>query len=210
MFVLDEKITFPDVKFAQEDGLLAIGGDLSVERLKLAYSLGIFPWYEGETILWWSPNPRFVLKTDDLIISKSMQKLIKKNDFEFTINKDFASVIKNCKKYKRKDQDGTWITDEMENAYLNLYNDGTAMSAEAWHNGLLVGGLYGILLHNVFCGESMFTTMNNASKFVFINFVAYLIEINIKIVDCQVYTEHLESFGAKMISREEFMNFLVS
>jgi leucyl/phenylalanyl-tRNA---protein transferase len=209
MYVLTEKLIFPKIEDAQEDGLLAIGGDLSVERLLLAYKSGIFPWYEGETILWWSPNPRFVLKTNELIISKSMQKIINNNQFTFTINNDFASVIENCKKSKRYNQDGTWITNDMEKAYINLHKEGFAISAEAWYNGKLVGGLYGVLLNNIFCGESMFTIMSNASKFVFIKFVDFLMQKNIEIIDCQVYTEHLESLGAKMITREEFIYFLL-
>ncbi len=209
MVVLTEQLKFPPVHSAEPDGLLAIGGDLSIDRLKLAYQQGIFPWYEGETILWWSPDPRFVLFPNEIIVSKSMKQVIKGGQFTFTINKAFEQVIRECKINSRKDQDGTWITDEMEAAYTELHKNGIAISAEAWENDQLVGGLYGILLNNIFCGESMFTNKSNASKFTFIQLVQYLKEKNIELIDCQVYTEHLESLGARMISREAYLKYLL-
>jgi leucyl/phenylalanyl-tRNA---protein transferase len=209
MMILNEQLKFPPLEAAEADGLLAIGGDLSVERLKLAYHQGIFPWYEGDTILWWSPDPRFVLFPHELKVSKSMKQVIKANQFRFTLNKAFENVLHQCKINSRKDQDGTWITDEMEVAYNELHKKGMAISAEAWQNDELVGGLYGVLLNNIFCGESMFANKANASKFTFINLVKHLQEKNIQLIDCQVYTEHLESLGARMISRKAYLKYLL-
>ena len=208
LFVLDKEISFPPVHLSEPDGLLAIGGDLSVERLLLAYRNGIFPWYEGEHILWWCPDPRFVLFPDELKISKSMQSLLKKDAFNFTFDKAFEYVIHNCKQTKRPGQPGTWITDEVEKAYYNLHKLGYGHSAEAWKDGKLVGGLYGIKLGKVFFGESMFSKESNASKFAFIKYVQLLREEGIELIDCQVYTEHLESLGARMIPRDEFIQLL--
>jgi leucyl/phenylalanyl-tRNA---protein transferase len=209
MFHLTTDIIFPPVEMANDDGLLAIGGDLSAERLLLAYKKGIFPWYsEGEPICWWSPNPRFVLLPAELKVSKSMQTILNNGSFRFTINKAFDKVITNCKTIKRKHEDGTWIQQEIIDAYTQLHRLGFVVSAEAWKNGELVGGLYGVLLGNVFFGESMFSTISNASKFAFINFVRYLQKQNIKLIDCQVYTAHLESLGAKMMDRKLFCEIL--
>ncbi len=208
LFSLDNELVFPPVSFAEPDGLLAIGGDLSTERLLLAYHSGIFPWYEGEDILWWSPDPRFVIFPGELIISKSMQRIIRKNTFTFSVNKAFEKVIDHCKKITRKEQDGTWITDEVKKAYTELHYKGYAHSAEAWLDGELVGGLYGIRIGNVFFGESMFSRVSNASKFAFISYVQQLIKENVQLIDCQVYTPHLESLGARMIDRESFISFL--
>jgi leucyl/phenylalanyl-tRNA--protein transferase len=208
LFALSHDLVFPPVHFAQPDGLLAIGGDLSTERLLLAYRSGIFPWYEGEHILWWSPGPRFVLFPDELKVSKSMQQLIKKNAFQFTINKAFGEVINNCKTVSRKDQQSTWITDEVKNAYSILHKLGYAHSAEVWQDNKLVGGLYGIRLGKVFFGESMFSKVSNASKYAFINYVYELTLEEVKLIDCQVYTEHLQSLGARMIERENFIDLL--
>jgi leucyl/phenylalanyl-tRNA---protein transferase len=208
LFSLDKELIFPPVSFAEPDGLLAIGGDLSTERLLLAYQSGIFPWYEGEHILWWSPDPRFVMFTDELMVSKSMKAVIKKNTFSFTMNKAFCDVIDNCKQISRKNQESTWITDEMKNAYLELHKTGYAVSAEAWQDGELVGGLYGIRLGNLFYGESMFSKVSNASKFAFIKYVEELKKEGVQLIDCQVYTEHLESLGARMIPRNEFIGLL--
>jgi leucyl/phenylalanyl-tRNA--protein transferase len=208
LFALDKSLQFPPVELAEADGLLAIGGDLSVDRLLLAYRNGIFPWYEGEHILWWCPQPRFVLYPANLKVSKSMQQLIKKKSFHFTINKAFQEVIRNCKQSKRKEQDGTWITDEVEQAYNNLYRLGYAFSAETWQGDELVGGLYGIKLGKVFFGESMFSKVSNASKFAFICYVKQLQSEGIELIDCQVYTSHLESLGAAMIPREKFVELL--
>lgn len=210
LFILDKELSFPPVHLAEPDGLLAIGGDLSVERLLLAYQNGIFPWYEGEHILWWCPDPRFVLFPDELKVSKSMQALLKKGEFEFTINRAFADVIHNCKKTKREGQAGTWITDEVEKAYTKMHQLGYAHSAETWKEGKLVGGLYGIKLGKVFFGESMFSKESNASKYALIKFVQHLKIEGIELIDCQVYTDHLESLGARMITRNSFINQLKS
>ena len=209
MFVLTEEIIFPPVHTASDEGLLAIGGDLSTERLLLAYKSGIFPWYsDGEPICWWCPNPRFVLFPASLKVSKSMQTVLNNGSFRFTINKAFDKVIANCKTIKRKHEEGTWIQQEIIDAYTKLHQLGFAISAEAWQDGELVGGLYGVLLGNIFFGESMFSTKSNASKFAFINLVKHLQKQHIKLIDCQVYTAHLESLGAKMIDRKLFCEIL--
>ncbi|MBS1947742.1 MAG: leucyl/phenylalanyl-tRNA--protein transferase [Bacteroidetes bacterium] len=208
LFALDNELIFPPAHLAEPDGLLAVGGDLSPERLLLAYRNGIFPWYEGEHILWWSPQPRFVLFPDELKVSKSMQQLLKKNTFDFSINKCFTEVINNCKTISRRGQESTWITDEVKKAYIKLHDLGHAHSAEAWHDQKLVGGLYGIRIGKVFFGESMFSQESNASKFAFIKYVQTLKQEDIKIIDCQVYTEHLESLGARMIERKDFIQLL--
>lgn len=208
MHILSSTIWFPPIEDALEDGLLAIGGDLSTERLVLAYQKGIFPWYEGETPLWWSPNPRFVLFPERLVISKSMQQIIKKKLFEFKTNTAFSEVIKQCKNQKRVGQDGTWITDAVEMAYKQLHQEGIAHSAEAWLNNELVGGLYGIKMGKLFFGESMFSKASNASKFAFIQLVNQLKLEGIVLIDCQVYTAHLESLGATMIDRSAFKKYL--
>ena len=209
MFVLTKEIIFPPVEMADEEGLLAFGGDLSTARLLLAYKKGIFPWYnEDEPICWWCPNPRFVLFPQELKVSKSMQTVLNNGSFRFTINKAFDKVIANCKSITRKGQEGTWIQPEVINAYTKLHQLGFAVSAEAWKDGELAGGLYGVLLGKVFFGESMFSRQSNASKFAFINFARYLQNQNIKLVDCQVYTSHLESLGARMIDRKLFCDLL--
>jgi leucyl/phenylalanyl-tRNA--protein transferase len=206
VFALEKELYFPPVDLAEPDGLLAIGGDLSPERLLFAYKQGIFPWYEGEYILWWSPDPRFVLFPGELKISKSMRALLKKNAFDFTINKTFEKVIHQCKNIKRQGQRGTWITDEVEAAYTRMHELGYAVSAETWKDGTLVGGAYGLKIGKIFFGESMFSKINNASKYAFIQLVQDLKQDGVELIDCQVYTEHLESLGAKMISRKEFIN----
>lgn len=208
LFALDNELIFPPADLAEPDGLLAIGGDLSPERLLLAYRNGIFPWYEGEHILWWCPDPRFVLFPDELKVNKSMEKLLNKNEFEFTINKAFKEVIYLCKEIKRPGQNGTWITDEVEKAYYKMHELGHAHSAEVWKEGKLVGGLYGIKLGKVFFGESMFSKMSNASRFAFIKYVKQLKQEGIQLIDCQVYTKYLESFGARMIERKEFIKLI--
>ncbi|MEI9913148.1 MAG: leucyl/phenylalanyl-tRNA--protein transferase [Bacteroidota bacterium] len=178
------------------------------ERLLLAYKSGIFPWYEGEPILWWCPDPRFVIFPGELKISKSIKPLLKRNEFDFTINKAFPQVIRQCKKIKRPGQQGTWITDEVEKAFIKMYELGYAHSAEVWKNGELAGGLYGIQLGKVFFGESMFSKQSNASRFAFIKYVEQLKEEGVELVDCQVYTEYLESLGAVMIGRKDFIELL--
>ena len=206
--VLDENIWFPPIETALEDGLLAMGGDLSTERLIKAYQEGIFPWYEGETPLWWSPNPRFVLYPPQLKVSATMKQVIKRKEFVFKTNTAFDQVIENCKKIKREGQVGTWITNEVEKAYNVLHTIGTAHSAEAWKGNKLVGGLYGIKMGKLFFGESMFSSESNASKFAFISYVKQLEQEGIVLIDCQIYTEHLESLGAHMIPREDFKKIL--
>ncbi|MFD1062919.1 leucyl/phenylalanyl-tRNA--protein transferase [Winogradskyella litorisediminis] len=207
MFFLTNKIEFPKVTEASYDGLLAIGGDLGPERLLHAYNSGIFPWFEDEEpILWWSPDPRFVIFPDELKVSKSMKQLFKKDKFKVTKNKDFRSVITNCSEAYREGQKGTWITENMIEAYIKLHELGYAISVEVWEDKTLVGGLYGVDVGNgVFCGESMFTKVSNASKYGFIEFVKHS---NYKLIDCQLHTNHLESLGGKHISRKAFLQFL--
>jgi leucyl/phenylalanyl-tRNA--protein transferase len=207
MHLLDYNIVFPDVSEADEEGLLAVGGDLSAERLILAYKSGIFPWFdEDEVILWWAPDPRFVLFPSELKVSKSMKQFMRNSDYEVTVNKDFSSVIKECALAKREGQSGTWITKNMILAYTKLHELGYAKSVEVWKGEQLVGGLYGIDLGNgIFCGESMFSKESNASKTAFITFIQHT---NYKLIDCQVYTNHLGSLGAEDISRADFMGFL--
>jgi len=207
MKFLSNNIAFPDVTKATHEGLLAYGGDLSTERLILAYKSGIFPWFEDEEpILWWSPDPRFVLFPEKLKVSKSMKQILRNSDFEITVNKDFHSVIDNCSKIKRNGQQGTWITNNLKAAYIKLHELGIAKSIEVWQNETLVGGLYGIDIDNgVFCGESMFSKVSNASKVAFITFIQ---NTNYKLIDCQVYTNHLETLGAEEIPREDFLKFL--
>ena len=208
LYALNNRLWFPPQEEALDDGLLAIGGDLSIRRLLLAYENGIFPWYDGDIPMWWCPDPRFVLFPAELKVSKSMKQLFKRNAFEFTINKSFFAVINHCKKVKRSGQDGTWITDEVELAYRKMHEFGYAHSAEAWLNGELVGGLYGIRLGKVFFGESMFSHVSNASKYAFISYAMQLKKENVQLIDCQVYTEHLESLGARMIPRTDFIALL--
>jgi leucyl/phenylalanyl-tRNA---protein transferase len=208
VYALNDTLVFPPVEEAEPDGLLAMGGNLSTERLLLAYKQGIFPWYDGDVPLWWCPHPRFVIFPAQLIISKSMRSLFKKQTFQFTINKAFAQVIHNCKTVVRPGQPGTWITNEVKQAYNKLHNLGFAHSAEVWQNNQLVGGLYGIRLGKVFFGESMFAKKSNASKYAFISYVQYLQQQGVALIDCQVYTEHLESLGAIMIPRLQFTKLL--
>lgn len=210
LHVLNDELWFPKVTDALPDGLLALGGDLSVDRLLLAYKSGIFPWFDDDIPLWWSPDPRFVLFPEKLKVSKSMKHLLKKHRFDFTVDTAFEEVIAYCKKSPRKDQDGTWITDDMIRAYTELHQLGYAHSAETWENGKLVGGLYGIKLGSAFFGESMFTNVSNASKYAFIKYVQQLEKEGIRLIDCQVYTDHLESLGAEMIPRTLFINMVSS
>ncbi len=205
---LTEQLIFPDYSETDKFGIIAYGGDLSVERLKLAYQKGIFPWFnENEPILWWFPDPRFVLFPKELKVSKSMKKILRDEVFQFTENQCFEDVIFNCRKIKRPGQKGSWITDEMMNAYIRLHELGIAKSVEVWQNDKLVGGFYGIQINKIFCGESMFTKVSNASKAGFIYFVSKY-STQFELIDCQVYTEHLESLGAKEISADEFLSYL--
>ncbi|OIV42981.1 leucyl/phenylalanyl-tRNA--protein transferase [Flavobacterium johnsoniae] len=211
MYYLLEDLYFPPVSEADEEGILAIGGDLNPERLKLAYKSGIFPWFnEGEPILWWAPDPRMVLFLDELIVSKSMRNILNRNQFTVTFNTAFKEVILNCQQIKRDGQNGTWISDQMIEAYCVLNAEGIAKSVEVWQDEVLVGGLYGIDLGHVFCGESMFSKVSNASKTAFISLVNYLKKENYKLLDCQVYNSHLESLGCREIDRDEFMSILKS
>jgi leucyl/phenylalanyl-tRNA---protein transferase len=208
VFVLEKNYVFPPVELAEPDGLLAMGGDLHPDRLVAAYRKGIFPWYDGEPILWWCPDPRCVLFPQNLFISKSMKQVLRSNRFSFTTNQAFAQVIRACRTIPREGHTGTWINDEIEIAYNKLHESGIAHSAETWYNGELAGGLYGIRIGNIFCGESMFSNKSNASKFAFINYVQLLQQDGIRLIDCQVYTSHLESLGAEMIPRSTFLKII--
>jgi leucyl/phenylalanyl-tRNA--protein transferase len=211
MHYLTKDLVFPPVSEANKDGFLAIGGDLSPERLLLAYKSGIFPWFEpGDPILWWSPNPRMVLFLDEVVVSKSMRNILNRNAFKVTFNQDFRGVISNCQKIKREGQHGTWITNEMIEAYCKLNELGIAKSVEVWQDNELVGGLYGVDLGTIFCGESMFSKVPNASKVAFIHWSRYLKANNYKLLDCQIYNPHLESLGCREIARAEFITILKS
>ena len=207
MKVLSNKIEFPPVEMATKEGLLAIGGDLSPERLILAYRIGIFPWYSNnQPILWWSPDPRFVLFPENLKISKSLRRELRKNRFDITRDKAFDQVIKACSEVSRPDQPGTWITKDMIQAYSELHKLGLAISVEVWEKDILVGGLYGIDLgNNIFCGESMFSKVSNASKVGFINFIE---STDYHLIDCQVFTDHMARFGAEELPRDEFIEII--
>lgn len=208
IYRLTNELIFPDAEEA-ENGIVAIGGDLSTDRLILAYKSGIFPWFSAdEPIIWWCPDPRFVLVPKELVVSKTMKQLIKKNTFQVTMNKNFAHVIHACSTTFRHGQEDTWIGNEMEEAYINLHKKGIAHSVEVWQNGEIVGGLYGLIIGKVFFGESMFFTVSNASKYGFIWLVNHLIDIGIELIDCQVETEHLASLGAKIIPRNDFLELL--
>ena len=208
IFSLNDQLIFPPVRLADPDGLLAWGGDLSSERLLLAYREGIFPWYDEPPILWWSPDPRFVLFPEDIKISASMKQVFKKGHFRITFNEDFAGVIAGCKETFRPGQHSTWITAEVEAAYIKLHKEGYAHSVECWYEGKLAGGFYGLQLGKCFFGESMFARVSNASKAAFITFVQRAQQEGIKIIDCQVHTEHLASLGAGYISREAFIEII--
>lgn len=205
-FLNDTNISFPDPSLAEEDGLLAIGGDLSAERLLLAYRSGIFPWFsQDEPICWYAPHERCVIFPGRITVSKSMQKIIARQTFTVTKNKAFEQIIGGCKSTARKEGHGTWITDEMEAAYINLHKLGAAHSIEVWCNNELAGGLYGIEVNNVFCGESMFSTISNASKAALIWLCK---QPNYAMIDCQLHTNHLISMGAEMISRQKYLSIL--
>ncbi|MFT6795107.1 MAG: leucyl/phenylalanyl-tRNA--protein transferase [Maribacter sp.] len=206
---LSDSLVFPDVEKANKEGLLAVGGDLSPERLLLAYKNGIFPWFNEESlILWWSPDPRMVLFPEQIKVSKSMRKVLRDQTFRLTQNTCFERVMEYCATVKREQQEGTWITKEMRDAYLSLHDRGIAKSYEVWEDDTLVGGLYGVDLGTIFCGESMFSLKTNASKFAFIKLAEDLKERNYQLIDCQLYTDHLASLGAEEIPRKEFLKLL--
>ena len=211
MYFLTKKLYFPPVEEASYEGILAIGGDLSIERLLLAYKSGIFPWYEPhEPILWWSPSERMVVYPATFKVSKSMRNILNRGIFTITFNQNFKEVILNCMQITRQGQVGTWISDDIIESYVKLHQLGIAKSIEVWQEGILVGGLYGIDLGHVFCGESMFSKVSNASKVAFITLINHLKENKYTLLDCQVHNEHLESLGAFEISRESFIKILTA
>jgi leucyl/phenylalanyl-tRNA--protein transferase len=202
-------LIFPDPSQAEDEGIVAYGGDLSVNRIMYGYSRGIFPWFnEDDPILWWSPNPRFVLEIGDLHISKNLKKTIRKNIFEVKFDTNFEQVIKECSKAKRPDQEGTWITTDMIEAYCDLYRAGFAHSFESYFNGELVGGGYGVVIGDIFCGESMFALKSDASKVAFVALVQRLKKNGFSLIDSQIYTEYLASFGAKEITRDTYLSLV--
>lgn len=210
VFSLTEDLIFPPPELADEDGLLAVGGDLSHDRLLLAYSMGIFPWYsDNYPILWWSPDPRLVLVPKELKVSRSLRQTIKKNIYKITINQAFEDVIRTCAEIPRRGEKGTWITDDMIQAYIGLHKAGHACSVEAWEDEELAGGLYGVILGKAFFGESMFARKSDASKAAFVIFVEQLKEQGFELIDCQVTTAHMKRFGAREMPRAEFMKLLV-
>jgi leucyl/phenylalanyl-tRNA--protein transferase len=209
MYTIKGEFYFPDISMANADGLLAIGGDLDPERLKLAYSRGIFPWFEDDkVIMWWSPDPRMVLFPEEIKISKSMQKVLKSAQFRVTENVAFEQVVSFCASVNRPKQEGTWITEGMKTAYASLHYQGLAKSFEVWRENELVGGLYGVQTGKVFSGESMFSLESNASKVALIALTQSAAAHGIALIDCQLYTTHLQSMGAREISRAEFISFL--
>jgi leucyl/phenylalanyl-tRNA--protein transferase len=209
VYQLSEDLVFPSPHLASKEGLLAVGGDLTRTRLLLAYSSGIFPWYsENEPILWWSPDPRLVLYPDELKISRSLSKVIKKGAYTVTVDCAFEQVITECARVRLENQEGTWIVDEMVKAYCNLHESGFAHSVEAWEGDHLVGGLYGVSLGRCFFGESMFTRLSNASKVAFVSLVQHLRSLNFTLIDCQVTTGHLTRFGAREVPRSRYLDEL--
>lgn len=210
MIFLDRSdIFFPDPELTNsKSGVVACGGDLQPERIHFAYQLGIFPWFnEGEEILWWCPDPRFVLHPQKLKISRSMRKILRDEVFTFSENKCFRQVLNECRNTFRKGQDGTWLSEELIESLVKLHEAGIAKSMEVWQNEELVGGFYGIQIGKVFCGESMFAKVSNASKAGFIHFIQNH-QQEIDLIDCQVHSEHLESLGAEMISKKEYLTIL--
>ena len=211
MHFITKELYFPPVEEASYDGILAVGGDLSTERLILAYQSGIFPWFDSdEPILWWSPPKRMVVYPETFKVSKSMRNILNRNEFKITFNQNFSAVITNCQQAIRKNQPGTWISDDIIQSYTKLHELGIAKSIEVWQNNILVGGLYGIDLGHVFCGESMFSTVSNASKVAFAFLVNHLKMNNYKLLDCQIHNNHLQKLGAFEISRESFIRILNS
>ena len=209
IFFLSDKLSFPPPQLATTEGLLAVGGDLSQERLLLAYRLGIFPWFsDGEPILWWSPDPRLVLYPDEFRVPKTLRKIIKKKMFNITMDTAFEAVMHRCRQIRVQNNEGTWIVDDMIDAYCKLHNSGFAHSVEAWHRGKLAGGLYGVSLGGCFFGESMFTEKSNASNVALVHLFQHLMQHGFDMIDCQVKTSHLIRFGAREIPREHFLKQL--
>ncbi len=209
MYFLTKELYFPPVEEASFEGILAVGGDLSTERLMLAYRSGVFPWFsDDEPILWWSPSERMVVDPQNYKVSKSIRNIVNRDLFKITMNNDFEAVIYNCKKIQRKGQIDTWITDDIIESYTKLHQLGKAISFEVWQNDELVGGLYGVDLGHVFCGESMFSKVSNASKVAFVKLVEYLKVNNYVLLDCQLHNDYLEQLGAFEISRNAFMRIL--
>ncbi len=208
LFALNDSIQFPPVQYAEPDGLLAVGGDLSRDRLIEAYKNGIFPWYDEPPILWWCPDPRCVIFPGQVKVSKSMRPYLNQSKFKFTYNTAFKEVITSCQQVPRKNQPGTWISTQIIRAYTALHEEGIGMSAECWYENELAGGLYGLKIGNIFFGESMFSKVPNASKFAFIKFARLLESWGVVLIDCQIHNSHLESLGAVMIPREEFLDYL--
>ncbi len=204
----DNEISFPDPKKAEPDGLLAVGGDLSKERLLLAYSHGIFPWYsEGEPIMWWCPHERYIIRPEKIHISHSMRKFMRKHDITYTLDRDFADTMHRCR-LKREFTVGTWITDDMEKAYSELHKAGYATSVEGYIDGKLAGGLYGVNIGRCFFGESMYSEMENGSKIALIALAEVLSKLNYLMIDCQFHTDHLESMGGSYISYDTYMSLI--
>ena len=211
VFLLSDEIAFPQPHLATSHGLLAVGGDLSQRRLLLAYSLGIFPWYsDNEPIMWWSPDPRLVLYPREIRVSKSLKKVIRKGAFHITMDTAFVDVISSCADIRTRNGEGTWIVEDMIEAYSMLHESGFAHSVEAWHEGKLAGGLYGVSIGRCFFGESMFTNVSNASKVALVTLAEYLEANSFDIIDCQVTTDHLIRFGAREIPRADFLEQLTT
>ncbi len=209
IFQLSDKASFPPPHFSEGDGLLAVGGDLSEERLLKAYYMGIFPWYsDPDPILWWSPDPRLVLFPSEFKVSRRLRRTIRSGIFRITMDTAFEEVIKSCAEIPRRHEKGTWITSEMVAAYCRLHTAGFAHSVEAWSEGRLAGGLYGVAIGRCFFGESMFSNQSNASKVTFVELVQYLRKKKFRLIDCQVTTAHLKKFGAREIPRTEFLSIL--
>ena len=208
VYYFDNDPIFPPVEYSNEDGILAVGGDLSPGRLIEAYTNGIFPWYSSETpIIWWSPDPRFVIYPDAVKVSKSMRQVLRRNIFDIRYDTSFRDVIIACSK-ERKHEKGTWITSEMTEAYIALHNLGLAHSVEAWHDGKLAGGLYGVSIGRIFFGESMFSLESNASKAAFIVLADNLTKLGFDLIDSQVHTNHMESLGAFDMARKDFIKII--
>jgi leucyl/phenylalanyl-tRNA--protein transferase len=206
IFILSNAVTFPPPQLAREDGLLAIGGDLTEQRLLHAYRQGIFPWYlTGEPILWWSPDPRLVLYPEELHVARRLRRVLRNNRFAVTIDTAFESVIRGCAETRHRRREGTWLTPEMIQAYCGLYLSGYAHSVEVWHENRLAGGLYGVSLGRAFFGESMFARLTDASKVGFVALAEHLRRLNFDFIDCQVTTDHMKRFGAREIPRDRFL-----